>query len=163
MKAILINGGHVVDPANGRDEVADVLIVNGKIAAVGIMNESDVHKEHPQVSEVETLSAKGLVVAPGLIDLRAHMGEPGHDSEESIAHGAEVAAGDLQAQCAGVKPGAVARARRGVVGRQPVGGGAPRAPAPRTRPGTGTVTKPAPAGVRGGLAGISPLGLPAAG
>lgn len=91
MKAILISGGHVVDPGNGRDEDADVLIVNGRFAAVGRMNEQDVRKGHPQVSEVEIVNAKGLVVAPGLIDLRAHMGEPGHDSDETIAHGAEVA------------------------------------------------------------------------
>ena len=90
-KAILINGGRVIDPASGRDEVADVLVVAGKFAGVGTFNERDVHKQHSGVLEVETLEAKGLVVTPGLIDLRAHMGEPGHDSEETIAHGAEVA------------------------------------------------------------------------
>lgn len=91
MKAILISGGQVVDPASGHDEDADVLIVDGKFAGVGSFNEASVRKEHPQVDEVETVDAKGLIVAPGLIDLRAHMGEPGNDSEETIAHGAEVA------------------------------------------------------------------------
>ncbi|MCB9893024.1 MAG: dihydroorotase [Planctomycetes bacterium] len=90
-KAILVKGGRVVDPASGHDKVADVLVVAGKFAGIGKFNERDVHKQHAQVTEVETLDAKGLVVAPGLIDLRAHMGEPGHDSEETIAHGAEVA------------------------------------------------------------------------
>ena len=91
MKAILITGGHVVDPANGRDEDADVLVIDGKFASVGAFKEGDVRKQHPEITEIETVNAKGLVVAPGLIDLRAHMGEPGHDSEETIAHGAEVA------------------------------------------------------------------------
>lgn len=91
MKAILITGGRVIDPASGHDAIADVLVVNGRFAAIGSVSEPEVRKDHPQVNELETLSAKGLVVAPGLIDLRAHMGEPGHDSEETIAHGAEVA------------------------------------------------------------------------
>ena len=90
-KAILIKGGRVVDPASGHDKVADVLVVAGKFAGIGKFIEREVHKLHAHVTEVETLDAKGLVVAPGLIDLRAHMGEPGHDSEETIAHGAEVA------------------------------------------------------------------------
>lgn len=91
MKAILVTGGRVIDPANERDEQADVLILDGKVGAVGRFNKNDVRKEFPEVADVQTLDAKGLIVCPGLIDLRAHMGEPGHDSEETIAHGAEVA------------------------------------------------------------------------
>ena len=91
MKAILITGGHVVDPANGHDEEADVLVVDGKFAGVSSMTEQDVRKKHPEISDLQTVNASGLIVAPGLIDLRAHMGEPGHDSDETIAHGAEVA------------------------------------------------------------------------
>lgn len=90
-KAILVKGGRVIDPASGHDAVGDVLVVDGKFAAIGKHTESAIRKKHPQVSEVLTVEAKGLVVAPGLIDLRVHMGEPGHDSEETIAHGAEVA------------------------------------------------------------------------
>lgn len=91
MKAIVVKGGRVIDPANGRDEQADVLIVGDKVGAVGRFNQNDVRKEFPEVVEVETLDAKGLIVCPGLVDLRARMGEPGHDSEETVAHGAEVA------------------------------------------------------------------------
>lgn len=90
-KAILVKGGRVIDPASGHDAVGDVLVVDGKFAAIGKHTESAIRKKHPQVSEVTTVEAKGLVVTPGLIDLRVHMGEPGHDSEETIAHGAEVA------------------------------------------------------------------------
>lgn len=90
-KAILVMGGRVIDPAGGHDAEGDVLIVDGKFAAIGKHTESAIRKQHPQVSEVTTVDARGLVVAPGLIDLRVHMGEPGHDSEETIAHGAEVA------------------------------------------------------------------------
>lgn len=90
-KAILVMGGRVIDPAGGHDAEGDVLVVDGKFAAIGRHTESAIRKQHPQVNEVTTIDARGLVVAPGLIDLRVHMGEPGHDSEETIAHGAEVA------------------------------------------------------------------------
>lgn len=79
-ESILISGGHVIDPANGIDGIADVLIADGKIAAVG-----------KSAKGGRKLDARGLLVLPGLVDLRAHMGEPGNDSEETIAHGAEVA------------------------------------------------------------------------
>jgi dihydroorotase len=62
---LLIKGGRVIDPASGRDEVADVFVAGGKI--------SD-KKEKAD----KTLDAKGLVVAPGLIDLSARLREPGH-------------------------------------------------------------------------------------
>lgn len=89
-KAILVSGGHVIDPANGRDEKASVLIIGGKIAAVGHVTEADA-RNHGAKGKVHKLDARGLLVLPGLVDLRAHMGEPGRDSEETIAHGAEVA------------------------------------------------------------------------
>lgn len=77
---ILISGGHVIDPVNGIDGVADVLIAEGRIASIG-----------KAAKAARKIDARGLLVLPGLVDLRAHMGEPGHDSEETIAHGAEVA------------------------------------------------------------------------
>lgn len=84
---ILVKGGHVIDPASGLDGPADVLIIDGKFAQVGQIDEAKARKQ----GELHIVDASRLVVVPGLIDLRAHMGEPGHDSEESIAHGAEVA------------------------------------------------------------------------
>jgi len=62
---LLIKGGRVVDPASGRDEVGDVYVSEGKISA---------KKEKAE----QTIDAKGLVVAPGLIDLAARLREPGH-------------------------------------------------------------------------------------
>jgi dihydroorotase len=63
---LLIKGGRVIDPASGRDEVADVFIADGKIAA---------KKEKAD----QTIDAKGLVVAPGLIDLAVRLPAPGHE------------------------------------------------------------------------------------
>ncbi len=61
---LLIAGGRVIDPASGRDEVADVGISGGKIAAVGTGLGRDAK---------ETIDATGLLVTPGLIDLHAHV------------------------------------------------------------------------------------------
>ena len=61
---LLIKGGRIVDPASGRDEVGDVFVADGKIS--GKKEKAD-----------QTIDAKGLVVAPGLIDLAARLREPG--------------------------------------------------------------------------------------
>ena len=76
----VIRNGRVIDPANKRDEVGDLFIVNGKIAAKG--NDKD----------AEVIDAKGLVVAPGLIDLHVHLREPGFGWKETIESGARAAA-----------------------------------------------------------------------
>jgi dihydroorotase len=62
---VLVRGGRVVDPAAGRDEIADVLIDAGRIAAVAP------HIDTPDGAQV--VDAKGLVVTPGLIDLHVHV------------------------------------------------------------------------------------------
>jgi dihydroorotase len=85
-EAVLISGGHVIDPANGIDAPADVLLADGKVAAVG-----DVAAAARKLQSPRRIDATGLLVLPGLVDLRAHMGEPGRDAEETVAHGAEVA------------------------------------------------------------------------
>ncbi len=69
---ILIKGGRVIDPASGRDEVADVLIASGRIVSIGRVSE-------PSVDRV--IDATGLVVAPGLVDLAARLREPGQEHE----------------------------------------------------------------------------------
>ena len=56
MEKLLIRGGRVIDPANGMDKVADVLIADGKIAAVG---------ENLTDAEAKVYDAAGKVVAPG--------------------------------------------------------------------------------------------------
>jgi dihydroorotase len=83
MKRIRITGGRVVDPAQGLDQVLDVCIANRRIAALG---------EAPDFKAEETLDASGLVVCPGLVDLRAHLREPGEEHKATIASEVEAAA-----------------------------------------------------------------------
>ena len=82
MKPTIIKNGRVIDPANKRDEVADIFIINGKIA-----KKSDIKEE-----KLDEIDAKGLVVAPGLIDMHVHLREPGQSHKETIASGARAAA-----------------------------------------------------------------------
>ncbi len=86
MNSLLLTGGRLIDPANRLDTTADLLILNGKIAAVG----ADAARQAP--TEVERFEAKGLVVAPGLIDLHVHLREPGQTAKENIATGTAAAA-----------------------------------------------------------------------
>src|SRR6476659_3529921 len=86
MNSLLLTGGRVIDPANRLDSSADLLIRDGKIAAVG----PDAAKQAP--ADVERLEAKGLVVCPGLIDLHVHLREPGQTAKENIASGTAAAA-----------------------------------------------------------------------
>ena len=78
MKMIL-KGGRVVDPANGRDGEFDVLIENGAIARIG----KNIPVEDADVLEVK----RGWVVAPGLVDIHVHLREPGQEHKETIASG----------------------------------------------------------------------------
>ncbi len=83
---ILINGGRVIDPANGRDGVFDVLIVDGAIKAVERSIPTD-----GLDGDVRVIQAGGLVASPGFIDIHAHLREPGYEYKETIATGAEAA------------------------------------------------------------------------
>jgi dihydroorotase len=82
MSALIIRNGRVIDPANKRDEVADLVIVDGKIA-----DKAEVGK-----GKAEEIDAKGLIVAPGLIDMHVHLREPGFGHKETIESGARAAA-----------------------------------------------------------------------
>jgi dihydroorotase len=84
MKTTAIRNGRIIDPANRRDEIADLVIVDGRIA-----DQSAIH--NPQ-SEVAEINATGLIVAPGLIDMHVHLREPGFAHKETIASGARAAA-----------------------------------------------------------------------
>jgi dihydroorotase len=85
MNSLLLTGGRVVDPANGRDEVADLLILDGKIAAIG----PGAAQSSP--ADIRKLSVAGLIVCPGLIDLHVHFREPGQTAKETIATGSAAA------------------------------------------------------------------------
>ena len=90
-KSLLIRGGRVVDPASGLDAIADILLRDGKVAAVGkVTDKAD-----------ETFNAKGMIVSPGFIDLHVHLREPGQSYKESIASGTQAAAaGGFTSVCA---------------------------------------------------------------
>src|ERR1700749_4609065 len=84
MSTLLIKNGRILDPANQRDEVADLLIVDGRIA--------DSTTTTAFGDKLETIDAQGLVVAPGLIDLHVHLREPGQSAKETLATGTAAAA-----------------------------------------------------------------------
>ena len=84
MNSLLLTDGRVVDPANQFDAIADVLILNGKISAIG--------KKLSAPAGVEVFDAKGKIVSPGLIDLHVHFREPGQTAKENIATGTAAAA-----------------------------------------------------------------------
>ncbi len=83
--SILIKGGRVVDPANGFDSVADVLIDKGVISAIG--------QDIPAREEYEIINAEGHLVVPGLVDMHCHLREPGFEYKEDIANGTKSALG----------------------------------------------------------------------
>src|SRR5213594_4506325 len=86
MNSLLITGGRVVDPASRFDALADVLIVEDKIAAIG----PDPSSQAPD--DAQKLDAGGRIVCPGLIDLHVHLREPGQTAKETIATGTAAAA-----------------------------------------------------------------------
>ena len=85
MNELLISGGRVLDPASGTDRVADVLVRDGVVAAVG----PDVAAASPGA---DVLDARGCWVTPGLIDLHTHLREPGGEGAEDVATGSAAAA-----------------------------------------------------------------------
>jgi len=79
---VLIQGGRVLDPSQGLDEVTDLLIENGKVARIGRNLKAD---------GAQTINAKGKVVAPGFIDLHVHLRTPGQEHKETILTGSRAA------------------------------------------------------------------------
>src|ERR1700720_4519058 len=77
---LTIQDGKIIDPATGRNEVANLYVVDGKISSV------------PPPEGAPVISAEGLVVAPGLIDMHVHFREPGQTHKETIATGSQAAA-----------------------------------------------------------------------
>src|SRR5881398_3523377 len=84
MSATIIRNGRVIDPANKRDEITDLLIVDGKITPL-----SQLSTLNPQPDEID---ASNLIVCPGLIDMHVHLREPGFSHKETIESGARAAA-----------------------------------------------------------------------
>jgi dihydroorotase len=93
-KPILIRNGRLIDPAAGLDAPRDLLLRDGKVAAI----------ENPgkiKAPGADVIEAKSLIVAPGLIDIHVHLREPGQGYKETIATGtAAAAAGGFTTVCA---------------------------------------------------------------
>jgi dihydroorotase len=98
MKAVLIRGGRVVDPAQKLDAQCDVLLEAGRVFAVEPAGKLDAAAKK---LGAEILDARGCVVAPGLIDIHVHLREPGQSYKETIATGTRAAvAGGFTTVCA---------------------------------------------------------------
>jgi dihydroorotase len=81
---LLIKGGRVIDPAQGIDEILDILVADGRIRELG--------KRVAAGKAVETIEADGLLVFPGLIDMHVHLRDPGLEYKEDIVTGSRAAA-----------------------------------------------------------------------
>jgi dihydroorotase len=93
MRPLLLKGGRVIDPSRNADDVADVLLVDGRIAAVG--------RNVGTPDGADVLDVQGRVVAPGLVDVHVHLREPGQEDLETIATGsASAVAGGFTSICA---------------------------------------------------------------
>jgi dihydroorotase len=91
----IIRNGRIIDPANGRDEVGDIAIVDGRIADLSAIRNpkaSSAKAATAAGSAIEEIDASNLIVAPGLIDLHVHLREPGFGWKETIESGARAAA-----------------------------------------------------------------------
>jgi dihydroorotase len=84
VSATIIRNGRIIDPANKRDEVGDLVIVNGRIG-----DRSQLSTLNSQPDEID---ASNLIVCPGLIDMHVHLREPGFGHKETIGSGARAAA-----------------------------------------------------------------------
>lgn len=88
---LLIQNGTIVDPSQTMDAIGDLLIDEGKVEKIG---------KNLSAQGAEVFDATGLVVAPGFIDLHAHLREPGFEYKETIESGARAAlAGGFTAVC----------------------------------------------------------------
>jgi len=83
---LLISGGRIIDPSQGIDKVADLLITKGKIAWIGDKSKA------PSQPDLTSIDATGLTVCPGFVDLHCHLREPGFEDKETIATGTKAAA-----------------------------------------------------------------------
>ncbi len=81
---LLIKGGRVIDPAQGIDEILDILVADGRIRELG--------KRVDAGKGVEVIEADGLLVLPGLIDMHVHLRDPGLEYKEDIVTGSRAAA-----------------------------------------------------------------------
>jgi dihydroorotase len=92
-ESLLIKGGHLIDPAAKINAPMDILLRDGRVAEVALPNKV-------RGTADEKFDARGLIVAPGFIDLHVHLREPGQSYKETIASGtAAAAAGGFTSVC----------------------------------------------------------------
>ena len=91
MAHLLLKNGRLIDPAKGRDETADLQVVDGRIERLG---------SNLSASGAQVIDLKGKIIAPGFIDMHVHFREPGFEYKETVATGcAAAAAGGFTAVC----------------------------------------------------------------
>ncbi len=81
--SLLIKGGRVVDPASATDEILDIFIQGEKIVELG---------KNINLSVKKIIDATGSIIVPGLVDMHAHLRDPGREDEETIRSGTLAAA-----------------------------------------------------------------------
>ena len=86
MTTLAIRGGHLLDPAAGIDGAKDIFFKDNRVAEIAAPGKLKL------ANGAETLDAKGLVIAPGLVDIHVHLREPGQGYKETIATGTAAAA-----------------------------------------------------------------------
>jgi dihydroorotase, multifunctional complex type len=86
MSDVLVLHGRLIDPANGVDDARDLLLRDGRVAAV------EMPGTFKGVQAAETIDASGMIVAPGFVDVHVHLREPGQTYKETIATGTAAAA-----------------------------------------------------------------------
>ena len=92
---LIIKDGRIIDPSQGLDALGDLVITQGKIAA--IVTDGTLPYE---AMDYPVLEAGGLIVCPGLVDIHCHLREPGFEEKETIATGTHAAAkGGLTTVC----------------------------------------------------------------
>src|ERR1700728_2077907 len=91
MSTILIRGGHLIDPAAGVDGLKDLVLKDGRVAEGAEPGKTTLGKAKAS-QDLQIIDAKGLTVAPGLVDIHVHLREPGQGHKETIATGTAAAA-----------------------------------------------------------------------
>ena len=86
MSSLLIANGRVVDPSQNMDRVTNILLEEGRISAYDVALDAGSTN-----GSTTTIHAEGKIVAPGLIDMHAHLGEPGGEEDETIDTGTKAA------------------------------------------------------------------------
>ncbi len=88
---LLLKGGRLIDPQTNRDQVADILVVDGTIQQIGT---------GLSAPAAQVVDLNGKVVAPGFIDMHVHLRQPGYEYKETILTGCTAAAaGGFTAVC----------------------------------------------------------------